>query len=123
MRRSYQFITFEKDGDVFCARLKQPRIEDNQMEDLGAELAHLIEEEHARKIVLCLGPEEPECLISVFLAKLISLQRRLDVMKGAFVLAQVSEHTRGIFRAAGIEKFFHFYPDSQAAIQALHASA
>ena len=57
----------------------------------------------------------------MFLAKLISLQRRLQALDGELVLAHISDHTRGIFLAAGIEKLFHFYPDEKSAAQALHA--
>ena len=89
------------------------------MEELGAELARLVDEENCRKMVLNLGPEEPECLISVFLAKIINLQRRLESSGGAFALAQVSDYTRSIFRVAGIEKFFHFYADQTAAVHVL----
>ena len=28
MQRTYQFITFTRDGDIFCVSLQQPRIED-----------------------------------------------------------------------------------------------
>jgi hypothetical protein len=119
MQRPFHFIVYEIDGDVSCVSLKNPRVEDHQMDDLGAELARLIDEENCRKMVLNLGPEEPECLISIFLAKMINLQRRLDGLGGAFALAQVSEYTRNIFRIAGIEKFFHFYPDQASAVQAL----
>ena len=121
MQRLYQFIVFERRDDVFCVRLQKPRVEDGQMEELGAELAALIDEENGHKVVLNLGPEEPDCLISVFLAKLINLQRRLTTMGGVLVLAHVSDHTRDIFRIAGIEKFFHFYPDEQSALQAIKA--
>lgn len=121
MQHPYQFIALQRDGDVLCVRLKNPRVEDHHMEDLGAELSRLIDDENGRKIVVSLGPEEPDCLISVFLAKLISLQRRLDVVGGTLVLAHVSDHTRDLFRAAGIEKLFYFYPDQQSAAEALHA--
>ena len=121
MQRPYQLIVVERDGDVLCVRLQNPRVEDHQMEDLGAELARLVDDENGRKLVVCLGPEEPDCLISVFLAKLISLQRRLGDVEGTLVLAHVSEHTRSVFRAAGLEKLFHFYPDRQSAAQALQA--
>ena len=93
------------------------------MEDLGAELGRLISEENCRKMALLLGPEEPECLISVFLAKMINLQRRLESLGGAFALAEVSDYTRNIFRVAGIERFFHFYADQAAAVQALRKPA
>jgi anti-sigma B factor antagonist len=121
MQRPYQFIAFKLVGDVYCVRLQKPRVEDHQMDDLGAELARLIDEENCRKMVLNLGPEEPECLISIFLAKLINLHRRLEAMNGALTLAQASDYTRNIFRIAGIEKFFDFYPDEQSALQALTA--
>ncbi len=119
MSRPYEFIAFERNGEVFCVRLQRPRIADHEMEDLGAELARLIDDENCRKMVLNLGPEEPECLISVLLAKLINLARRLAHLGGALALAQTSTHTRTIFRAAGIEKFFHFYPDQASALQAI----
>jgi anti-anti-sigma regulatory factor len=121
MQRPYRFITLERDGDVLCVRLQNPRIDDQHMEELGAELARLIDDEKSRQLVICLGPDEPDCLISVFLAKLISLQRRLDDVGGSLALAHVSDHTRDIFRAAGIEKLFDFYADQPAAVQALQA--
>lgn len=119
MKRPQTFLAVERIGSVFCVRLLQARIEDHQMEDLGAELGTLIDDENARKIVFNLGPDDPECLISVFLAKLINLQRRLDALGGALALAHLSPDTREIFRIAGIEKFFRFYPDQQSAIEGL----
>ena len=123
MQRPYYYIAYELIGDVYCVRLQNPRIEDHQVDDLGAELARLIDEENCRKMVLNLGPEDSECLLSVFLAKLINLQRRLEGMSGTLTLAHASEYTRNIFRIAGIEKFFHFYPDQQSAVQALSEPA
>ncbi|MBI3822146.1 MAG: STAS domain-containing protein [Planctomycetes bacterium] len=123
MQRPYHFILYDLIGEVFCVRLLQPRIEDRQMDEFGAELARLIDEENCRKMVLNLGPAEPECLISVFLAKLINLQRRLEGMNGALTLAHASDYTRNIFRIAGIERFFHFYPDQNSAVQALNPPA
>jgi hypothetical protein len=121
MQRTYQFITFARHGDIFCVALQQPKVEDSQLEELGAELARLIDEENCSKMILNLGPEEPECLFSVFLAKLINLHRRLESVGGILALAHVSSDARGLFRAAGIEKFFHFYPDQQSALQGLNA--
>jgi anti-anti-sigma factor len=119
MKTPQKFLAVERNGSVFCVRLLQTRIEDHQMEELGAEVTRLIDEENARKIVFNLGPDDPDCLISVFLAKLINLQRRLNALGGTLALAHLSPDTREIFRIAGIEKFFRFYPDQQAALQAL----
>jgi hypothetical protein len=122
MQRPYQFIAFEMTGEIFAVRLICAQVPDHQMDDLGAELARLIDEENCRKMVLNLGPEEPECLVSLFLAKLINLQRRMERMNGVLTLANASDYTRNLFRIAGIEKYFHFYPDEQSAIQTLSAS-
>lgn len=119
MQRAYKFISFQRQGEVFCVHLQQMRVEDHEVEELGAELARLIDEESCRKMILSLGPREPECLFSLFLAKLIGLQRRLD---SGFALAHVSADARLLFRGAGIEKFFRFYPDQQSALQALNAA-
>ncbi len=119
MQRLYELIVIERDGEVFCVRLKNARVADDQMENLGAELGRVVDADGCRQMVLCLGPEEPDCLISIFLAKMINLQRRLEGIGGAFALAEVSEYTRNIFRIAGIERFFHIYPDQASAVQAL----
>jgi anti-anti-sigma regulatory factor len=118
MQKGYALIAVDRIGDVFAVRLPK-KVADHQFEELGAELGRLLDEENCLKMVLNLGPEEPECLTSLFLAKLISLQRRLDGMHGKLALAHASTRTRDIFRAAGIEKYFHFHPDQQSALQAL----
>jgi anti-anti-sigma factor len=123
MLRPYHFIAYELIGEVYCVRLQDARIEHHDLDDLSAELGRLIDEENCRKMVLNLGPEEAEYLLSVFLAKLMNLQRRMEGMGGGLTLAHASEQTRTIFRLAGIEKFFHFYPDQQSAVKALSTPA
>jgi anti-anti-sigma regulatory factor len=123
MQRAYQFISYAIKHDVFCVALQQPSLQDHQLEEFGAELARLVDEQNCRKMVLVLGPEEPECLYSVLLARLINLQRRLESAGGQLVLAHASDKVRQVFRTAGIEKFFPFFPDQQSALQALQTSA
>lgn len=119
MDRPYRQIEVERVGAVFCVRLRQTELDDEGLEELGAELARLLDEEGCHKLALCLGPETPECLVSVFLAKLVNLQRRLEPR--GLALAEVSPGVRAVFRTAGLEKFFHFYPDRATAIAALGA--
>lgn len=121
MQREYEYIDVQREDGVFCVRLRDAHVEDQFLEDLCAELARLIDEENCRKMVLNLGPDEPDCLFSIFLAKLINLNRRLELAGGTLALAHVSDDVRGMFRAAGIEKFFHFYDDQATAVQALHS--
>lgn len=121
MQRPFSQIEFQQEGDVFCVRLCQQRLDEKGLEELGAEIARLIDEYGCSRLVLNLGPGDPLCLYSVFLAKLVNLQRRMKDSHGALVLASVSPDTLKIFKAAGLDRFFAFYPDQKAAVAALKA--
>jgi anti-anti-sigma factor len=117
MQRPYQHLDYQEQEGVFCVRLTQGKMQEEGLEKLSAELARLIDEDGCRKMVLSLGPGDLECLYSVFLAKLINLQRRLDGVGGSMVLAEVSQNTQDVFRATGLDRFFKFYPDQASAVQ------
>ncbi len=119
MQRPYRYIRVERQPAIFCVRLKQLTLTDLELEDLGAEIARLVDEENCRKLVLVLGPEEPKCLYSVFLAKLVNLQKRLENDGGALALAQLNDTSRAILESAGLEKFFRTFPDAASACAAL----
>ncbi len=119
MQRPYQHLDYNEHGGVFCVRLRNPRLREDGIDELTAELARLVDEGGCRKMVLSLGPGDLECLYSVFLAKLISLQRRLEGVGGTLALAEVSANTRDVFKATGLDRHFHFYADPAAAVQAL----
>jgi anti-anti-sigma factor len=119
--RPYQQINVERHGAVFCVGLVQGRLDDDQLEQLGAELARLVDEEGCRKMVLNLGPQEVACLYSLLLAKLIHLQRRLDATGGGLALAHVTPYVRELFRLTNLDKLFRFFPDQAAAVVALGA--
>ncbi|HZZ79927.1 MAG TPA: hypothetical protein VFE62_15515 [Gemmataceae bacterium] len=119
MKGPEKLLKVEKVGNVHCVDLHAARLEDDQMDDLGAEFAQLVDVDNARAVVLMLGPDEVDCLLSVFFAKVLNLQRRLDSVEGKLALAQVNDDTRELFRIAGIEKYFSFYPDRQSAVKAL----
>ena len=119
MERPYKHLILERQGDVCCARLAAPRIPEDQLEELGGEFTQLVTEDGCRKLVLSLGPHSPECLYSVFLAKLVTLQRRLQSAGGAFKLADVSPEARDIFAACHLDKLFDFAPTTADAVTAL----
>jgi anti-anti-sigma regulatory factor len=79
-------------------------------------LVRLVEEDGCRKMVLTLGPPEPEFLYSIFLAKLVSLQRRLRERGGALKLTGVGPNTLRIFEACRLVPLFDFAPDQDAAV-------
>jgi anti-anti-sigma factor len=112
-------IAAEQQGPIFCVRLKHSHFDDDDLEQLGAELARLIDEDGCTRMVLNLGPRELHCLYSLLLAKLIYLHRRLEGSGGSLVLADVTPYVRDLFHVTGVEKFFRFFPDEATAVQAL----
>ncbi len=84
--------------------------------ELAQELRRLVAEGDCRKMALSLGPESPECLYSIFLAKLITLQRLLRERQGELVLCHAQPTVRDIFEACGLNQLFHFLPDFDAAV-------
>jgi hypothetical protein len=112
---SYKYIRVEAHGDVCCARLRQTRLEENDIYLLGAELTDLCENQGCRKLALSLGPEPPDCLYSVFLAKLVSLRNTLRRNDGQFILCEVSPAAYHIFEACLLHREFTFANDFAAA--------
>ncbi len=111
MARPYHYIEVERRGDVFCTRLRRSQLDEPMIHELAAELRQLVTEESCRKLALSLGPEAPQCLYSVFLAKLITLQRLLRERGGELVLCHVSPPVRNIFATCCLDQLFHFEPD------------
>jgi hypothetical protein len=116
MSRSDRYIDVERRHDVFCVRLCQHRLEEPEIHDVARELLALVTDEGCRKLALGLGPQPPECLYSVFLAKLITVQRVLGERGGALVLCAVAPEVRAIFEACRLDYQFQFVPDFDAAV-------
>jgi hypothetical protein len=119
MSRPYRYLEVEHRGGVFCVQLKQHRLDETQIYEVGAELRRLVTDDGCRKMALSLGPESPECLYSVFLAKLITLQRVLREHSGELVLCYAQPVVREIFAACCLDALFHFLPDFEAAVAQL----
>jgi hypothetical protein len=116
MTRPYHYIEVERRADVFCTRLRQKHLDESMIHELAGELRQVVTHESCRKMALSLGPDAPECLYSVFLAKLISLQRVLREHEGELVLCHVSPPVRNIFATCCLDQLFHFEPDFDAAV-------
>jgi hypothetical protein len=116
MTRPYHYIDVERRGDVFCTRLRQPQLDEPQIYELAGELRQLVTDESCRKLALSLGPDAPQCLYSVFLAKLITLQRVLHEHQGELLLCNASPPVRSIFTTCCLDQLFRFVPDFDAAV-------
>ena len=119
MDRPYKQIEVERQGEIYVVRLRHTQLDESGLDDFSADIARLLDEDGCRKLIMILGPQDPLCLYSVFLAKLVNLQRRLAAAGGALVLAGLSETSQRIFQVAGLHKYFHICPDSDKAVEAL----
>jgi anti-anti-sigma factor len=118
MPRPFRHIAVDRKGDVFCVRLPQRRLTETEVHEAADEMVSLIQDKGCRKLVLSLGPKEPEFLYSVFLAKLVMLRRRLQEAGGAIKICQASENVKSVFEACRLEDLFDFVPDPAAAVTA-----
>jgi hypothetical protein len=119
MNGPFRQLAVEAVGDVYCLRLQQPRLAMGGLEELVADIDKFMAGGQCCHAVFSLGPDEPECLYSVFLAKLVTLQKRLQSAGGGLVLAEASDDVRKIFAACRLDDLFRFAPDRQAAIALL----
>jgi hypothetical protein len=116
MTRPYPHLEIQRHGDVFCVRLRSHRLEEPEIYELANELIALCTQEGCRKLALSLGPHSPECIYSVFLAKLITVQRVLGENGGKLILCDVGQPVRAIFEACRLDSHFVFLDNFTAAI-------
>jgi hypothetical protein len=115
----YRHIHVERLGDVFLVRLRNSRLEESEIHQLGNELIDLCENDGCRKLALSLGPEPPDCLYSVFLAKLVSVRNAVRRLEGRLVLCETAPVTYQVFEACLLHREFDFAADFAAAVVAL----
>jgi len=120
MERPYRHLAVQRHGDVFCVRLTTRQMHETEIIELADELVSLVIDEGCRKMALSLGPEAPDCLYSIFLAKLVMVRRRMRECGGAMKLCDVPAQVLGIFEACRLKDHFEFVSDQNAAIAALN---
>lgn len=120
--RAYRHVEVERVGETAVVRLLHREYDDDSLDELGAELARPVDEDGSRNLILVLGPREPDCLYSVFLAKLLNLHRRLATNGGKLILAAVPPLALNVIRTSGLERFFHMEPDCEAALESVVAA-
>src|SRR5262249_43061615 len=117
MPRGPRYLEVEHVGDVFCVRLRRYNLHEKEILELADELVKLIDDDGCRRMVLSLGPESPQVLFSVFLAKLVMIRRRLLENGGVpLKLCDTGEDVRGVFKACQLSDLFEFYPDQASAV-------
>jgi hypothetical protein len=109
-------LEIQRRGEVFCARLRRHRLDEGELAEVVEALEALVTQGGCRRLALSLGPEPPEFLYSVFLARLIHLQRVLRDHGGALVLCQVGPEVHSIFTSCRLDTMFTFVADFDAAV-------
>jgi hypothetical protein len=122
MSAPLKYLQAEQFGDVLAIRLQPTTVAVDDLDGMLAEVEGALSERGCKKLVFSLGPDEPLCLYSVFLAKLVSLQRRLQNGGGGLKIAEASADVQEIFEACRLHSFFEFIPDRAAAIAAFGPS-
>jgi anti-anti-sigma factor len=123
MERSYRHLKVDPVEDVFCVALKDTRLDEAEVYELADELLSLLNDRGCRKLILALGPDSPDCLYSVFIAKILMLRRRLVELGGVMKLCSVSPHVKSVFEACQLTNYFDFLPDKTAALASLGKQA
>jgi len=113
---TYRHVIVEYEHGVCKARLRKTRLEEAEIHQLGDELTALAQKEGCGKIVLSLGPQPPDCLYSVFLAKLISVRNAARKNGGELVLCNLSTLAYSVFEACQLHREFIFRPDFDSAV-------
>ncbi len=119
MSSSNRYLEVEQRDDVWCVRLRNRRLDEEQLTEMSAELVALVQDGGCRKMLLSLGPEPPQFLYSVFLARLVSLQRLLHEHGGALLLCELRPEVYRILEACRLDNQFHFARTVEAGCAAL----
>jgi anti-anti-sigma factor len=119
MELPYQQIDVEPVENITLVRLRRRRLDEAAFHTLGNELTDLIERGGRRYIVLSLGPGNLDCLYSVFLSKLVMVQRRLHDRHGVMILCDLTPDVATVFEACRLQGYFEFAKDRAAALEAM----
>lgn len=112
----FTLIDAQTNGEAVIVQLRRPRLDENQLGTLTEEILSAGSQNSCRKLVLRFGPKRVECLYSVFLAKLITLQRQLAEKQTGLVLSDVAPAVHNIFRACRLDSYFLFAPTLEEAL-------
>ena len=110
-------LEVEDIGDVTVVNFTDRKILDEQnIQVIGEQLFSLVDEAGRRKILLNFG--NVEYLSSAALAKLITLNKKVQQMGGRLILCNIDTQIYEVFEITKLNKLFNIYPAEQEALQA-----
>ena len=117
MTDNYRHMNVEPQENAFCVLFSRQRMTEQDVLEMGDEIIQLARTEDCPRIVFDFASSTPECLFSVFLAKLVGLQKKLEEMGGGFRLCNCNEQVLGVFKACRLDQVFSIYDSRQAALE------
>jgi anti-sigma B factor antagonist len=110
-------LEVEDIGDVTVVNFTDRKILDEQnIQIIGEQLFSLVDESGRRKLLLNFG--NVEYLSSAALAKLITLNKKLQAAGGRLILCNIDPQIREVFEITRLNKLFTIHDEEQAALQA-----
>jgi anti-sigma B factor antagonist len=110
-------LEVEDIGDVTVVNFTDRKILDEQnIQAIGEQLFSLVDENGRKKILLNFG--NVEYLSSAALAKLITLNKKLQQAGGRLILCNIDPSIYEVFEITKLNKLFNIQPEEQTALQA-----
>jgi anti-sigma B factor antagonist len=117
---THRRIDVSKVGDVTVVRFVDKKILDEaSIQELGAELFGLVEQDNRKAILLDFG--NVEFLSSAALGKLITLDRKAKTHKGRLKLCGIRPEILEVFNVTKLNKVFDIRKDEAEAVAAFQA--
>jgi len=110
-------LEVEDIGDVTVVNFTDRKILDEQnIQLIGEQLFGLVDEGHRHKILLNFS--NVEYLSSAALGKLITLNKKIQSVKGRLILCNIDPQIYEVFEITKLNKVFNIQKEEQAALQA-----
>ena len=114
---THRRIDVSKVGDVTVVNFVDRKILDEAgIQELGAELFHLVEHDNRRAILLNFA--NVDFLSSAALGKLITLDRKVKTAKGRLKMCQIKPEILEVFQVTKLNKVFDIRGEEAEAISA-----
>lgn len=106
METSYRYVDFEIEEGVATISLKQNRLTEHEVIELSREILQMANDHDCPRVILDFENKNPQCLFSVFLAKLVGIQKQLEQMGGGLRLCHCNKYVMEIFDACRLSTIF-----------------
>jgi len=110
-------LEVEDIGEIAVVNFIDKKIlDENNIQMIGEDLFRLVDELGRKKVLLNFS--NVEFLSSAVLGKLVSLNRKLQAVRGKLILCGISKEIREVFEITKLDKLFTIHKEEQAALQA-----